>query len=119
LEEPPYLRLLSFLLRLPRRSYSRRRPPRRRLSSSFTKNAFVSFPREKQRLRDFSSASSFPAFRELLPFKLPFKLPRLLEKNALRLLMRERERLLFDSRARPFTRDVMDVHTTLLNAPLL
>ena len=63
------------------------------------------FPsRGKNNVRDFSSASSFSAFREL-----PFKLPRLLKKNVR--LMRERERLLFDESA-TFTRDVMDVQTT-------
>ena len=66
------------------------------------------FPsRGKNNVRDFSSASSFSAFREL-PFKLP-RLLRLLKKNVR--LMRERERLLFDESA-TFTRDVMDVQTT-------
>ena len=68
------------------------------------------FPsRGKNNVRDFSSASSFSTFRELPPFKLPFKLLRLLKKSAR--LMRERERLLFDESA-TFTRDVMDVQTT-------
>ena len=58
------------------------------------------FPsRGKNNVRDFSSASSFSAFREL-PFKLP-RLLRLLKKNVR--LMRERERLLFDESA-TFTR---------------
>jgi hypothetical protein len=72
-----------------------------------------SFPSRGKNNASETSPPPLPSllFSELLPFKLPFKLPRLLEKNALRLLMRER--------APAFTRDVMDVHTTLPNAPLL
>jgi hypothetical protein len=81
-----------------------------------------SFPSRGKNNASETSPPPLPSllFSELQPFKLPFKLPRLLEKNALRLL-RERERAApaFRQQSATFTRDAMDVHATLPNAPLL